>query len=320
MEGSGNSEKDFSLSRRALIKGAAGLAGSALVGGVGLKTLETIQQPLSEEEIEKKYNIRLVGTKEARRIVHTERFDAIPGDAEWDQEQLSMIDKCLSVLPNEFIEPMNDNPIHISLIGNKREANELVFNEMGGTVDTFTVPMVALNQNNFTKYANRDPLEVLTHEFIHLKNTGKDWQEIPAINEIFGGDFKDKKDEIKAMFIEASGFESREGESSYDRDMRYDLTRSFVQSAFQSDFANEFIAYLGQFYIHGKEHFLPTFTRILGDERTQALYEYAKNNLFYGKEYATYPVDAYGIRTVSNANGSKKWIEKEKLSKDRYSY
>lgn len=317
MEGSGASELDTQpLSRRTLLKG---VVGGALLAGAGLKSYEAIQNTPSKESLEKKFNIRLLNTAEAKAVINTERAATIPGNVEWDADRLGMVDDYLTALPQEFITPIDGKPIHLSLFGDPQDQNTNTIDmtpSMAGTIDTSVVPIIFLDQNKFRKHSGRKPFEMLAHEFIHLTKWDEAWDELPAINEILEGDFKDKKDELAAIFSDAQNFDHREGESEFDKSLRYDMAKSFSGGAFLADQPTEFIAYLGQYYVFGKENFLPTLTQIVGEEKATKLYDYAKNSLFFEREYDNFPVDAYTERRTGT--GDDYSMEKSKMNKDEY--
>jgi len=315
------------ISRRSFVKGA-------VVGAASLVGLQhewnragefASPKEASKEDIEQKYNVRLLGSLEAvgiserAREVTEENLDEI-----WDQDRLTMISQQLGALPAEFFHKQGEPPIAIALVGNDNDESNGDCNNcagMGGTLDALN-NTILLNSRYYHKYAGRKPLQALTHEFIHLTQSDKNWQQIPEISDAFGGDFDKKKAEIAEQLNSAQDkiFNETYFPTKFQDCLTLDMARNLSGAPMAGDQPTEFIAYLGQFYVFGQEQFRNSLTEIFGEETAEKLYQFTQNTIFFGKSYEKYPVDAYCQQEVTDSSTNEMHIEKYKVKDEDWEW
>jgi len=264
-----------------------------------------------KEELEKQFNISIVGTEENPSIIQSE-FGADARPISWNETNLKILQETLENLPDYFYKPVLTKIEDGSSVSGQKEIEhglkiQLVTSSMppgknsieglfeAGKIYSETsdkdakTDRIFIRTQAFTSSGKNFITGVLTHELVHRafdKNYNSYTQDIYNIlNVKTKTDFNNLmnkqndlmaviKDLPKTIWQDRSIFGGIIRQSYKYDCLDYEKTNT-----------NELTAVMSQFYIQGEETFTATYDPLFGKTKTQELYDFMKNKVFMGKEY-----------------------------------
>jgi len=264
-----------------------------------------------KEEIEKQFDISLVGTEENPSIIQSE-FGADARPISWNETNLKILQETLENLPDYFYKPFLVKIEDDGLVSGQKEIeqglkiqlvtsslppgkNSIVGLFEGGNIYSETSDKDAETDRIFILTDTSDPsgknfiTGVLTHELVHRafdKNYDTYTQDIYNIlNLKTKTDFNNLMNKQKDLMAVIKGLPKAIWQ---DRSIAGGIIRQSYKYDCLDDEklnANEFTAVMSQFYIQGEGNFTATYEPLFGKVKTQELYNFMKNKIFMGKEY-----------------------------------
>lgn len=292
-------------------------------GFVDMRFYRDENAPLLKKAIEDQFNTELMTRGEMWEQTYGGRLiDGHPDlEAKWDTPTLEMLKQYLLLLPQHFYQKKEDGRrirIVLSTFPSSSDCYPFGFASENDPCEV-TVRHEVFNPNN-----KRDAFRLLAHESIHavtpasVQNPGAkrpEWAFISPwydkIDTIMGYRSNDVR---QRLYLEVQGKRMLLGSETTDlaRDLNIDqnLTKEDEKELFYRRFEyglgylpggrgvsiykdgspNEFIAVLGEHYIHGKEFFSRMYGEFFPQEVVEKLYNFVKGDVFRGKEYKSFPV------------------------------
>jgi hypothetical protein len=261
-----------------------------------------------KEEIEKQFDISIVGTEENPSIIQSE-FGADARPASWNETKLKILQETLENLPGYFYKPylakIEDD---VSVTGQKEIEQDLKIQLVTGPTTSGNNSAEGLFDagNLYSETSDKDAeadrifistqafgqnfiTGVLTHELTHRafdKNYDTYTQDIYNIlNVKTDTDFNNlmnKQNDLTAVIksLPRAIWEDRSITGGVVRES-YD----YNCLEYEKLNANELTAVMSQFYVQGEGNFTATYAPAFGKIKTQELYNFMKNEVFMGKEY-----------------------------------
>ncbi len=238
--------------------------------------------------------------------------------AVWDSSKLQMLQTFFDLLPDHFHQPRKEDgaKLHVILSTYPDACDCFELNPKRIIIDFRGLSM---NYKNFNPEHKKKELERFTHENVHavtpiirLSDTKITSPWFDTIDSILGQRFNDARKIYHERLTKLRGTINPEIRG---RNLLYpgldedtDLTPEETQELFYSvlDYglgydpngtshkdnidAREFIAVIGEHYIHGKQYFTSMYSKVFDEERANKLYDFVKEDIFQGKEYSKFPI------------------------------
>lgn len=239
----------------------------------------------------------------------------------WDVPTLSMLKEFLYLVPSHFYQKREDGrEIIIVLATYSSEASCYPF----GFAAEFGPCTADINHSKFNTSHKKEAFSFLTHELIHTITPAvvinpnaprTDWESLSPwydkLKQIMGGDINQIRDRLYNLIQDKR---NNLGKNVTDINRRLtldqDLTEEEHEELFYRRFEyglgyypggkgskikertnpNEFLAVLGEYYIHGKDYFIKLYGELLDTHIAKELYQFVKNDIYRGKEYLAFPI------------------------------
>lgn len=292
-------------------------------GFIDMRFYRDENAPLLKKVIEDQFNTEIMTRGEMWEQTYGGRLiDGHPDlEAKWDTPTLEMLKQYLLLLPQHFYQKKEDGRrirIVLSTFPSSSDCYPFGFTSENDPCE-ITIRHEVFNPNN-----KRDALRLLAHESIHAVTPASVQNpEAKRPEWIFISPWYDKIDTImgyrsndvrQRLYDQVQRKRILLGSEITDlaRDLNIDqnLTKEEEKELFyrrleyglgylpggkgvrmrERGSSNEFIAVLGEHYIHGKEFFFRMYGEFFPQEVVEKLYNFVKDDVFRGKEYESFPV------------------------------
>lgn len=238
-----------------------------------------------ENATEEKYGIEILDIREAYGRVrlpfnpyNTEQFGNRP-PTRWEEDQIKLLDELLSDLPEYFYKPHDD----------KLEFTMTDYGEGCPCAGTFreNVPnilsaLITLDYDSFQRSDRDRAFKLLTHELAHrvdidLRERGLGNKAV----DILGFEtFEEARNHFMPILKE------KHDGGDIDTNMHHELNYGFMGIKNEGlNRPSEFIAELAEIYVGGRGEFMG-MASLFGEDKTNSFYEFMRDNVFEGREYA----------------------------------
>lgn len=233
--------------------------------------------------LECKYHIRIAETPDKLSPLATAIIlEGAVGDkilSRWGQERLSLLDRMLGVLPQEFYTATT-----FCMLGLNNDR------KIGPTSLCICSPARGSLQSTILFTARSFGRDKIMHETAH--NFLGHYDEVTKNGEL--------RNPITAEALNIIGVEKIKNIKAYSRDLMekfpghvdYVLDRlgnieatMFYDKLGYGSYPSEFLPVACEFYTKGENYFSCVYSDMLGQETTKDLYNYMKGHLFCGREY-----------------------------------
>ena len=262
------------VSRRHILKG---LTAAALIGTIpdSLKHIPSIteESPLVKlkRETEDRYNIELPD----ENPIYSSTMPA-----KWERQYLEQFARVLPALPEHLFQSSDSKTKLVFLLCPKGGAYSGITTKENGE----TRVNIQLGRDQFNK-DDKQVLELLAHEITHYLD--KDRSLFRAIDQqIFEGKFSEIVPELKAKAEEIS--RQHQKFSAPIALVEPDVVSQERHLFSRFDYMlrqNEFVPILAEHYIQGKDQFLLAFMGLFERQTVEALYDFARREIFQEREY-----------------------------------
>lgn len=282
-----------------------------------------------KQAIERQYNVEIFTRgeryerKERIRGREARLVDGHPDlAAKWDVSGLEMLREYLALLPQHFYLPKDDGrKVHIILSHFSDSSSCYPFG-FAGEGDPCEVELN--HESTFIQDRRKHAFSRLAHELIHVATPARLKDSLAGpfervylspwfdrIDDIFGEEFdlrrrtlyqaiQEKRDpmpsevvDVRRRFELDQHLTEEEERELFFRRFEYALgyyPGGRGRSEREREKASEFIAVLGEHYLHGREYFFRMYGDFFPEEIIEELYNFVKDDIFKSKEYPVFPI------------------------------
>lgn len=232
----------------------------------------------------------------------------------WDEAQIKLLAKFLYLVPPHFYNKnfeKSNNKLKFVLdkVNDERqlERASCCFLQEG---QTYHEPVIKLPGDLFKQFEDK-AFSTLVHEMVHFVN--------PSDNYLINGSDQQKakalEEEQRKFWLEINttlGMNPSEEMNPYQRrtyelnyftpmstkalnkmaQVKYNSEEYYMYQTLAYGFNNldEFVAVMGENYIHGREYFGKAYSAVFSEPVIDRLYNMTKDDIYKGKEYQEFPI------------------------------